>query len=345
MTRDSIRSVRLWPYVSAFVFLLAAGCSQYIDPDVPEPIRPFVEPEFGGEYLLYRPSSYDREQAWPLIVACHSSFPDSPNRQIRDWTELAERYGFLVVAPRLKGSGSSWTKNAAQRSQPAQDDETHILATIRHVRAGHTISEDRILIHGWSDGARAALQTGLRNPTVFRAISLTRPDFDESDLAGLAGAVDPYQPVYVNFDVSDALTGKHGRRCVDALRAIGANLREDTTGHARRSDGQRAVEFFQNVIRKEPWLHIRASASGEDRPLETRFSLLSSHAPKRYRWEFGDGDQSPVAAPVHAYAKPGTYRVTLTVEGPQGTEHRRTLDVTVPWHERGRGSRLIGSGP
>ena len=56
------------------------GCSQLIDPNVPAPLRDLVEPVLGREYLLYRPSHYDREYDWPLIVVCHTSFPDSPNR-------------------------------------------------------------------------------------------------------------------------------------------------------------------------------------------------------------------------------------------------------------------------
>src|SRR3990172_2443966 len=103
------------------ICLPLTGCSEYTDPNVPEPIRPFVEPQFGGEYLLYRPSSYDRNKAWPLIVVCHSSFPDSPNRRIRAWTQLAESHGFLLVAPRLTGEKKSWLRDANKENKRQRD--------------------------------------------------------------------------------------------------------------------------------------------------------------------------------------------------------------------------------
>ena len=88
--------------------ILFSGCSPYVDSRVPEPIRPVVEPVLGREYLLYRPSGYDKRLTWPLIVVCHGAFPDNPNRQIRVWTELAESDGFLVLAlPSSPTPGSS----------------------------------------------------------------------------------------------------------------------------------------------------------------------------------------------------------------------------------------------
>ena len=46
--------------------------------------------------------------------------------------------------------------------------------------------------------------------------------------------------------------------------------------------------------------------------------------------KFGDGDESPVADPIHAFAKSGSYRVTVTVEWPKSGSHTRIIDVSVP---------------
>ena len=75
---------------------------------------------------------------------------------------------------------------------------------------------------------------------------------------------------------------------------------------------------------------MTVAPTGLQNPSEMRFKLLCGTAPPRYRWQFGDGDESPVAEPVHAYAKPGTYRVTVTVEWPKNGPHSRILDLTVP---------------
>ncbi len=313
-----------------FGCVVSTGCSQYIDPNVPEPIRPYVEPEFGREYLVYRPSSYSKDYAWPLIVICHSAFPDSPNRRIRAWTRLAEDHGFVVAAPKLEGNRKSWAPKAARQISLQRDDEKRILAAIRHIRAAHNISEDRIFIHGFSGGAHVALHTGLRHPEVFRAIALSQPGFEEAHLADAAGAIDFHQPVFVHYSVADAVMRKHARRCVEWLRSQGAKLTENPHGPGRDDDTERSVRFFEEVLRTQPWIHIRALPARGGNPLEIQFKLRRSCEPTQYRWEFGDGDESPLAEPVHAYAAPGTYRVTVTVDTPSGGEQQRRVRLTLP---------------
>jgi len=316
-------------FVILLFSLLLSGCSQYIDPNVPEPIRPFVEPQFGGEYLLYRPSSYDRNKAWPVIVVCHSTFPDTPNRRLRAWTKLAESHGFLLVAPRLTGNKNSWLSSANKEKRP-RDDETHLLAVIQHVRAAHNVSDDRILIHGFAGGAASALGAGLKHPQTFRAISVTQPRFEPGELADVGLRIDPYQPVFLSYSAGEIFTGKEGRLCADWLRAHGANLHDDPAGSADGAESESHVAFFQNVIRKEPWIHVAVVPTSLHNPLEMRFQLLSAAAPSRFRWQFGDGDESPVAGPVHAFAKPGIHRVTVTVEWPTTGPHTRIVDLSVP---------------
>jgi len=201
---------------------------------------------------------------------------------------------------------------------------------IQHVRAAHNVSDERILIHGFAGGAVSALRTGLKNPQTFRAISVTQPRFGLGDLADVALWIDPYQPIYLNYSAAKVLTGKEGRLCADWLLAHGAYLRDDSIGSAAGGDSERHVAFFQSVIRKEPWIHVTVAPTGLHNPLEMRFRLLSAAAPSRFRWQFGDGDESPVAEPVHAFAKAGTYRVTVTAEWPKAGPQTRIIDVSVP---------------
>ena len=316
--------------VLACLCLVVAGCSQYHDPDVPEPIRPFAEPEAGSEYLLYRPSSYDREHAWPLVVVCHSSSPDSPNRQIREWTEMAEDRGFLVVAPTLSGVRSLGAPRTKKQLVLQQEDEACILSAIRHVRAGHNVSEDRIFIHGWSGGAYAALYTGLRNPDLFRAVSVGQPRFNEDFVASLTDAVDPHQPVFVHASVTDALTGKHASRCMAWLRSARASLTHSASGAVRRTDVTQTLRFYTDILRHSLWLHIRAYALSTTDPYEIQFKFRASHAPSRVLWSFGDDRESASPEPVHKYAGPGTYAIRLVVEGPDGREYQRLARLILP---------------
>lgn len=309
---------------------LSSGCSQFVDPNVPEPLRPLREPEYHSEYLLYRPSHYDRAYKWPLIVVCHDRYPDSANKRIRAWTQLAESHGFLVVAPQLQTTGRVFTPQSARFVELLRLDEVRILAAIRHVRAGHNISEDRIFIHGWSGGAAVALHTGLRNPELLRAISLSHPEFEEGSMGDTRGRLDRHQPVLVSYDLSDAVTGKHGRRCAEWLRSFGAHLIDDATCPASLAAGQAPVDFFHNTVRNVPWLHVCAAPGPTGAPLEVRLKLRGSYAPKRFRWRFGDGSTSIEARPLHTYPAPGAYDVTVTFPGPDDTELTRAITLRVP---------------
>lgn len=322
------RHCRLFTVLISLSFI--AGCSRYIDPNVPELIRPYTEPEFGCEYLLYRPSSYDKQYGWPLIVVCAGAFPDSPNQRIRAWTQHAEKFGFLVVSPTLEGNRASWLSSAAKQIPEQREDEKRILSTIRHIRAGQNVSDDRIFIHGWSGGAPVALRTGLRHPDVFRAIALSQPRFDEACLADTEALVDRHQPVFVHYDISDVITGRQGSECVEWLRSHIENLLESPYGSVRPDEMEPAVEFFEDVVRKVPWIRIRAIPSESDHPLEVQFKLRCSFEPTCYRWSFGDGEVSTEAEPIHTYAEPGDYVVSVSVDGSGGREHTRSVLLCVP---------------
>jgi len=306
------------------------ACSQYIDPHVPEPIRPFVEPEFSSDYLLYRPSSYNRDFAWPLVIVVHGGFPDSPNARLRAWTQLAEAHGFLVAAPTFQSPRSGWLTRQKETQQRLRNDERRILSVIRHVRAGHHISDDRILLCGYGRGAEIVLFAGVSHPDFFRALAVSRPSLDESLLTEAASVLDHDQPILVHFDVSDSLTGKHAQRCLDWLRSRGANVTEDPHGGVVEADAGRAVDFFRDVLRSHPWIRVRAFPTGGINPLEIRFKMRTSLTLSRHQWDFGDGQRGASPDPVHTYLQNGTYRVVVTVEDADGKSHRRAVTLKLP---------------
>jgi len=55
-------------------------------------------------------------------------------------------------------------------------------------------------------------------------------------------------------------------------------------------------------------------------PLLVTFQDASSGVITSRSWDFGDGQTSSQIAPVHVYTEPGSYTVTLTVEGPGGED-------------------------
>lgn len=312
------------------IVLGCAGCPQYRDPTVPNPIHQRQEPDSGSQYLLYEPSTYDPSAGHPLVVVCHGTPPfDTALRQIKDWVRLAEEKGFIVVAPELEGTRAAGLfQSAATQIERQYEDERRILAVVGHVRGSQNISDDRVFLAGWSAGSYAVLHTGLRHPELFRALAVLQGNFDAAFFAPVADSIDPQQPIYVLYGSSDILTGRDGRRCVEWLKSHGANVTEWIAGGAHRGHPKKACEFFESVVRTVPWLQIRAFQAGDD-PHEVHFKIRASFEPAAYSWSFGDGETSPIAAPQHRYAKDGTYRVELQATTPDGRPVRRTVEVKV----------------
>ncbi|MCB9849624.1 MAG: PKD domain-containing protein [Phycisphaerales bacterium] len=332
VTRHSLFSILL-----AACCLMCAGCPQYADPTVPEPIRRVREPVSAGNYFIYVPSRYDSQKAVPLVVLCHGTTPwDTALREIRDWVGLAEEKNFIVVAPKLKGTRGDLTPSADRQIELQNEDESTLLNVVRHVRGAYSIDESRVFLAGWSAGGFAVLYTGLRNPDVFRALAVMQGNFNSAFFSDTIGKIDPYQPVFVLYGTTDVLTGGEARECVRWLYDQNAYVFDGKVPGPHRAHPELAQEFFERVIREVPWLRIRAfaasaenSASNAADPYTVRFKTHASFDPPMYHWEFGDGESSPIASPTHTYREPGDYTVTLTTKRGK-KDLRRKQTITVP---------------
>ena len=61
-------------------------------------------------------------------------------------------------------------------------------------------------------------------------------------------------------------------------------------------------------------------------PLDVAFADRSTGAFTDWSWDFGDGAGSTAQSPVHTYAAPGVYTVTLRASGPEGSDSERKVD-------------------
>lgn len=316
---------------AVLIATMPLGCPPYRDTRVPNDIIRQTDPDTRNEYLLYVPSSYDRGRQWPLIVLCHGTRPwDTAQRQMSDWIKLAEERGFIVLAPELAGTSAFPAPPADEQIARQMEDESRILGAVRHVRGAYSISADRVFLTGWSAGSFAILYTGLRNPDIFRAITVQQGNFDPVLLGNAADRIDRHQPVSVIAGSTDFLTGNDARRCVDWLEDHHALVTELRMPGGHRGHPLTAVDFFERVIREFPWLHIRAFGVEGGDPLAVRFKTRGSFAPVSFHWQFGDGEESPVAEPIHVFPSSGTYRVTLTVGIRRGKTIERSIDLAVP---------------
>lgn len=76
-----------------------------------------------------------------------------------------------------------------------------------------------------------------------------------------------------------------------------------------------------------PDFRSRAPAAADPRAVQ--FANLTSGGAGSYRWDFGDGERSAEAEPLHRYGRPGRYTVTLEAQNARGTCRKRRVDYVV----------------
>ena len=77
----------------------------------------------------------------------------------------------------------------------------------------------------------------------------------------------------------------------------------------------------------QPVANFEGPASGCV-PLEVHFTNLSEYALSS-QWTFGDGGTANATNPVYTYWQPGTYTVTLTIQGPGNTTDQMTQEFII----------------
>jgi len=146
--------------------LLLAGCPVTQPQDTPVSQQLVTEPSTRREYWLYVPSGYSADRAWPLVITLHgTNFWDTGSAQIKEWKALAEEYGFIAVAPKLRGYSTqgilpvphSW------RMDDLREDEQFILALLDDLAGRYNLDRSKVLLTGFSAGGFPLYYVGLRN--------------------------------------------------------------------------------------------------------------------------------------------------------------------------------------
>jgi PKD repeat protein len=79
-----------------------------------------------------------------------------------------------------------------------------------------------------------------------------------------------------------------------------------------------------------PIAAFSATPTTGNAPLTVKFTDESTGTITSWLWDFGDGKTGTAKNPSHKYANPGTYSVSLTVTGPEGTNTKNIANyITV----------------
>ncbi len=294
------------------------------------PIQELAEPGQNRAYLLYVPSIYTKERNWPLVVACHGTWPyDSAEAQMREWAKFAEYEGIIVAAPKLVSSKGDFPPPAVQQIEQQEEDERAIVSMVADIQRRYSVDQSKIFLTGWSAAAYPILYTGIRHPDIFRAMFIRQGTFNE-DFMPLAGAqISKWQQIKLTYGRNDFLRDQ-AVACAKWLRDNGAWVEEqELTGAHRRTDPKFAWDFFEKIIRERPWIQINASRPHGGEPLAMSFRVETSPQLLKQKWLFGDGHESYAESPTHVYEKPGRYKVRVNVSLEGGKTYTRTKQVNV----------------
>jgi PKD repeat protein len=120
---------------------------------------------------------------------------------------------------------------------------------------------------------------------------------------------------WVEVDVTAAVRG--GARVF--VLALGAS----NSAYFSSREGAHPPELVLSASTSDdpasPSVDFSGSPVTGQEPLQTVFTDRSTGQVTSWQWKFGDGTTSTQQHPVHTYTRAGTYAVTLTVGGPEGT--------------------------
>jgi len=133
-------------------------------------------------YTLFVPSTYDPAKKTPLVVALHGLY-SNPQQIIRypGLTDLAEKYGYIVVAP--MGYNTRGWYGAPFMARSSADDpknlselsEKDVMNVLGIVRKEYTIDPDRIYLLGHSMGGGGCWHLAIKYPDLWAAIAPIAP--------------------------------------------------------------------------------------------------------------------------------------------------------------------------
>jgi len=312
------------------ILVCCGGCPSTEALPTQAPIREEVELRTQRDYLLYVPSTYSDKVRWPLVVACHGTWPyDTAELQMREWARFAEDRGIIVAAPRLISTKGDFPPPPEQQISAQREDERAILAMVAGLKRKYHIAEEQVFMTGWSAGGYVILHAGLRNPEVFRALAIRQGSFDPRFMDVPQEKICRWQRILVIYGMSDLLRDQ-SIAMIEWLRDRGCYVDErEIAGAHRRIDPSLAWKYFREVVKGTPWINLRVQPAAADDGRRVRFYVDAVPRVLRQKWFFGDGSESGEASPVHTYEAAGRYEVTVNVALENGKKYSRSRVIEV----------------
>lgn len=198
-------------------------------------------PGFGNAYY-YTPTGPGRLTLRPVLMYLHGR-GGQPQRDCRRWASVARRLGWLVCpsGPGAMGAGRGWNNNWATAHRVA-------MATLGSLREkyGRRVQLYGNTLIGFSEGAYAAMNVGVREPRAFNRWLILAADGDYWGPLGrqrLQSARGRLRKVYLITGEKDSVIGGT-RKVRELLRKARISTRittPETLGHEVDLDARREL--------------------------------------------------------------------------------------------------------
>ena len=199
------------------------------------------EPSTKREFFLYVPQTYNHNKPAPVIIACHGKWPrDSSKKQIDAWKGYGEKYGCIVIAPKLSTPAWNSVKNRLA-------DEQLILYILSGLSYKYNLDRANVMITGFSEGGEFVYWMGLRYPDIFSVLVADNCGFKSDRIDGqypLAEAVKMPIFIYYGEKTSKAVI-KQSKIAVRHLRSRGFKVNSQVVEDGFKQHPEMAMWFFR----------------------------------------------------------------------------------------------------
>ena len=302
-------------YVINLLICFSAGCAVTQPQDVPHSVLHLSDKSTSRDYFVYLPSNYGTKPV-PLVVTCHGTIPwDNAEMQINEWKYLAEKNGFVVVAPELVSSRGFLPPSQAEGRKLLKEDERVILNLVNRFIEKGTVDRRAIMITGWSAGGFAAYFVGLRRPDLFRVIVARQANYIREYYRPDRWMFNPYQPILIFYGEGDLpLLRADSKVAYNELKDAGQQyvfLKGISGGHFRHPEI--AYEFFKQALKlyPRPFIISAELVSGGGCIIKFDSGLIGMVSNEQVLWDFGYGVQGTGRLVVHRYRKGGEYKLSI----------------------------------
>jgi predicted esterase len=218
-----------------------------------------TEATTGQPYYLYLPEDYVKthgrrpdDSRWPVMVTFHGMSPfDTFDRQARECQAEADRYGFIVIAPKLATSNTHMQYPLRDSQLPyVQQDEQAVIAILDEVCRRTLADPTRVLSTSWSCGGYLAHYMVNRYPERFSCLAVRQSNFcaDLLDPAQVPKYRDMHIGIY--FGENDLPACRHESiQAIEWYRSRGFYVESKLVeGLAHERTPQTAAAFFARTL-------------------------------------------------------------------------------------------------